>query len=691
MQRFPSVSARLLICLALSLPGLAVAQETPSGIQDPTRAIHSDAVFVLRADSLQSVRKAVDAFLNAINPMYGMMTSMGMAQLEADPLYVAMDATRPVAIASIDPGKHPRGGMVILLPLDDPKSFEEAFAEAAPDGLTLKIRGTYAFLASDEAMTPESVLAKEEWMTPRYPSTVAGFVRPRRLVESMGKEIETMLGTAGSEVPESMIDTVRRILDFAREVEVADFGLDIGTKGLYVRKSVEPVAGSGLAEFLKQSKPASGTYRGIAGPETMVRTYGRSTAGKAIDTLLLSGLEPWVSSLGLESERAKALNDRISSFLGRFTGEFGMSWGFEKGKGMQMSVAFEAGDAAAAASDLEAVVRSFAPAGEAGEESGFRAVAEEPIDGVAIHGFAIGGDLGLPAGVASQMFGGDLALCWAALGPNLLVSAGGDARGDLERVLRQAKGPEGLAASAAWIEAPSTSSVVMEISLMEIALATLRLQPGLPIPGEMLDEAPRGTGRIALFVGADGGRMEVGLDAPLASIKEMADFGQRMATAFMVQAASDQAGAEAEADPFEGSVGAPAPDFTLPNLEGASVSLSGLRGKVVILDFWATWCPPCRREIPGFVELKKAYGDRGLEIVGVSDEDRDTVTAFAKDNGVNYTMLLHGAEDSLPAPYAQIRSIPTTFVLDREGKVVSVHVGFTAKDQFEKEILDLLK
>jgi cytochrome c biogenesis protein CcmG/thiol:disulfide interchange protein DsbE len=194
-----------------------------------------------------------------------------------------------------------------------------------------------------------------------------------------------------------------------------------------------------------------------------------------------------------------------------------------------------------------------------------------------------------------------------------------------------------------------------------------------------------------MFVGSDDSRMEGGLDVATASIKQVSDFGQSVAAAMMMQQATMGEG-EAEESPVEAIRGQAAPDFTLPSLRGTDVTLSELRGKVVILDFWATWCPPCKAEIPGFIELQDRFRDRGLVIVGVSDEDRGIIAKFADENGVNYRMLYRDPENEtdLPSPYSEIVSIPTTFVIDRSGKVVHVHVGFTSKEQFEKEILDLL-
>ena len=131
-----------------------------------------------------------------------------------------------------------------------------------------------------------------------------------------------------------------------------------------------------------------------------------------------------------------------------------------------------------------------------------------------------------------------------------------------------------------------------------------------------------------------------------------------------------------------------APDFTLPKLEGGELTLSSLKGKVIILDFWATYCSPCRREIPGFIELYKKYKDEGLEIVGVCIESESIVKRFAKEMGMKYVLVFANREIS--QQYGGIRYIPTTFIIDRNGDIAKKHVGLASKETFEQEIKELL-
>ncbi|MBD3296300.1 MAG: redoxin domain-containing protein [Candidatus Omnitrophica bacterium] len=139
-----------------------------------------------------------------------------------------------------------------------------------------------------------------------------------------------------------------------------------------------------------------------------------------------------------------------------------------------------------------------------------------------------------------------------------------------------------------------------------------------------------------------------------------------------------------------GQSGKTAPDFTLTDLEGNIFNFSSTRGKVVILDFWATWCPPCRMEIPHFQELYEEYADSGLEIVGVALDKggASVVRPFAQKMGVSYPVVPGGSE--VASLYGGVRAIPTTFIINREGAIVSKAVGYRDKDFFEKFIKDLL-
>jgi peroxiredoxin len=134
-----------------------------------------------------------------------------------------------------------------------------------------------------------------------------------------------------------------------------------------------------------------------------------------------------------------------------------------------------------------------------------------------------------------------------------------------------------------------------------------------------------------------------------------------------------------------------APEWKLNDLDGKEVKLSDFKGKVVILDFWATWCGPCKLEIPGFVNLQKEYGDRGLRVIGVSLDEGDSklVKTFAKRMAINYPVLL--GNNKITSDYGSVEAIPTTFIIDQQGMIAGKHVGYVEKRQFETEIKMLLK
>jgi peroxiredoxin len=133
-----------------------------------------------------------------------------------------------------------------------------------------------------------------------------------------------------------------------------------------------------------------------------------------------------------------------------------------------------------------------------------------------------------------------------------------------------------------------------------------------------------------------------------------------------------------------------APSFTLKDLSGESVSLSDFTGKVVVLDFWATWCPPCVMEIPHFIELYEQYKNQGFAMLGISldREGIDVVRAFVQKYGINYPVLM--ADGQIARAYGGISSIPTTFVIDPAGNIRRKYVGYRDKSVFEADIKELL-
>src|SRR5579864_735493 len=131
--------------------------------------------------------------------------------------------------------------------------------------------------------------------------------------------------------------------------------------------------------------------------------------------------------------------------------------------------------------------------------------------------------------------------------------------------------------------------------------------------------------------------------------------------------------------------GKQAPDFSLQDLDGKPVKLSDFRGKAVLLNFWATWCGPCKVEMPWFVELQKQYGPQGLEIVGVAldDSGKDAIEKFAKSMGVNYTILQ--GQDAVGDAYGAI-GLPTSYFIDRSGKIIDSASGLVSRGEIEDNI-----
>lgn len=133
----------------------------------------------------------------------------------------------------------------------------------------------------------------------------------------------------------------------------------------------------------------------------------------------------------------------------------------------------------------------------------------------------------------------------------------------------------------------------------------------------------------------------------------------------------------------------PAPDFELKSTDGKTVKLSDYKGKIVILDFWATWCPPCRKGIPDLIDIQKEFG-KDVVVLGISvDADtKNNVVPFIKDSGINYTVAY--ADDEVVQKYGGIESIPTSFVIDKKGNIVDRHIGLVPKEEYIKQIKELL-
>jgi peroxiredoxin len=140
--------------------------------------------------------------------------------------------------------------------------------------------------------------------------------------------------------------------------------------------------------------------------------------------------------------------------------------------------------------------------------------------------------------------------------------------------------------------------------------------------------------------------------------------------------------------PKEGKV---APDFQLLSLSGQQVSLSQFRGNVVIVDFWATWCKPCRLELPHFAALYEEFEKEGLRIIGVSLDQVGSaeVASFVREWKIPYVVVIGNGD--VVRNYGGIRGIPTTFVIDKQGNIYRKYVGYRDKEVFERDIRALLE
>ena len=133
-----------------------------------------------------------------------------------------------------------------------------------------------------------------------------------------------------------------------------------------------------------------------------------------------------------------------------------------------------------------------------------------------------------------------------------------------------------------------------------------------------------------------------------------------------------------------------APDFALKDADGKTVRLTDYRGKVVLLDFWATWCPPCKLEIPWLIDIERKNKDRGFAVLGVSmdDEGWEVVKPFMKEVGMNYRVVI--GNDATAEMYGNVESLPETFLIDRAGKIAAIHIGLASRKEFEDEVAQLL-
>ncbi len=153
-----------------------------------------------------------------------------------------------------------------------------------------------------------------------------------------------------------------------------------------------------------------------------------------------------------------------------------------------------------------------------------------------------------------------------------------------------------------------------------------------------------------------------------------------------------QRGSADSADADSGVISGTAPAWELPLIGGGTLSSAELKGKIVVIDFWATWCPPCRAEVPGYVKLQDAFRDKGVVLVGISLDQganaEDKVVKFMEQNDINYPIVMGNPE--VTEAFGGVDSIPTTFVVDRDGQLVNRKVGYKPTSYFEELLAGLL-
>jgi len=158
-------------------------------------------------------------------------------------------------------------------------------------------------------------------------------------------------------------------------------------------------------------------------------------------------------------------------------------------------------------------------------------------------------------------------------------------------------------------------------------------------------------------------------------------------------AANPAGGAPQYISPLRGK---PAPQFTLEDLSGQKVSLASYKGKALVINFWATWCAPCKIETPWLIELRNRYAAQGFEVLGISADDIDRgdpqklsdekqeIARFVQQMHMSYPVLING--DSISQPYGGVEELPASFYVDRNGIVVAAQLGVTSKDEIESNV-----
>lgn len=172
------------------------------------------------------------------------------------------------------------------------------------------------------------------------------------------------------------------------------------------------------------------------------------------------------------------------------------------------------------------------------------------------------------------------------------------------------------------------------------------------------------------------------------SIKNTLAWGVLMAGALAITYTFAPSVGNKEPVPVEKRIAAA--DFKLVDSNGKEVKLSDYKDKVVLLNFWATWCGPCQVEIPWFKEFEQTYKDRGFAVLGVSADEGGwpVVKEYMADHPINYRIVLD--DGNMPEPYSAVQALPTTFLVDRQGRIAAQHTGLVSKDTYQYGVEQLL-
>ena len=142
--------------------------------------------------------------------------------------------------------------------------------------------------------------------------------------------------------------------------------------------------------------------------------------------------------------------------------------------------------------------------------------------------------------------------------------------------------------------------------------------------------------------------------------------------------------------PVEQTSPTPLPDFNLPDVSGNLHSISEWQGKILVINFWATWCPPCRKEIPEFIALQEQYADQGLQFIGIAIDDQESVEEYLVSTKINYPILIGARLPALPINWAIFDAVPFTLVVNQQGQIIHRHPGEFSSEQIMEIINPLL-